>query len=135
MKIAGDMRQLAGRLWERVNPLCSTYVCSHFNHFITIGPLGGHRKPPKAGLNQIHTYTRKKKRKKEGPLNPSVRHLYVGKQDVGGSKASRRGGFQVRHSPHRPVLTLSCRRRNRRLSGPIQGWRSACYITTLLSRV
>lgn len=76
------MRGIAVRkLSERVAPLCTLYVCSHLCHFDTTMPLGGLVSAPTAGPRSwvegtSHTH-RRKKNKKRGPLDPSVRHPYV----------------------------------------------------------
>lgn len=62
-------------------------VCSHFCHLTYTGPLGGQVSAPTEGplglARMDFTHAHREKRE-QGPLNPSVRHLYVRKQDVGG---------------------------------------------------
>lgn len=77
-----------------------------------------------------HTYTENKMRATR-PLSASSIRLC--KQDVGGLKASHGGRLSsaplsLPSCPH-PL----CRRRNRRLSGPIQRRRSASYVIRLLN--
>lgn len=77
------MRHLAGKLWERVNPLCSKNICSHFYHFNTNGPMGGLVSAPTEGPQRwlestSHIHTEKNKTRATQPLSASSIRLQTG---------------------------------------------------------
>lgn len=116
-----------------------TYVCSHLCHLNTVMLLGGQVSVPTAGPQSwdfTHIHTEKRGgggRKNEGDSTPQC-VIYTSVQ----TGCGRIEGVPWGRLSSAPLSLPSCphplcRRRNRRLSGPVQGRRSASYITTLLS--
>lgn len=127
-------RKVLGKSWYLVLHI----RCSHLCHLNTFRLWRDQVSAPTAGPQvwverTSHTCMQEKKTKKQGYSTPQC-VIYTSVQ----TGCGRIEGVPWGRFSSAPLSLPSCphplcRRRNRHLSGPVQGRRSASYITTLLS--